>query len=296
MPEEGKQYPTYEELFSKIEEIGRRYPECVVNRIIGQSHDDRLISMIRIGTGTAALICTAGIHGRESVNPFLLLKMAENYCEAYRYKQYLDGYPVYDLLNQFSICMVPLANPDGYEIALRGFEAIRNPMLRQMCMMKEVPAREWKNNARAVDLNRNFPSKTYIQQQFYEYPGSENETLALMKLFQDYEAIGYVDFHSRGRIIYYYRQMMSWRYNHQSHKLAKYLQKLSDYSLAGKEEEISTSASGGHSVHYFSEYTGRPALTVETVADEAEFPLDMKYVDETYEEIKSIPLGILKMA
>ena len=296
MLEERNQYPTYEEILSESETLAKKYPECVIFRIIGQSHDDRLIPMIRIGTGTETLICTAGIHGRESVNPVLLLKIAEIYCHAYRYKDYVEGYSVYDLLNQYSICMIPLVNPDGYEIALRGYGAIHNPMLRHMCKMKAIPAKEWKFNARAVDLNRNFPSKTYIQQQFYEYPASENETQAVMRIFQEYESIAYVDFHSRGKIIYYYRHTMSWRYNQNSHKLAKGLQKLSDYELAKKNEEISTGMSGGHSVHYYSEYTGRPALTIETVADKAEFPLDYRYLHETLEEIKSIPLGILKMA
>lgn len=288
--------PTYDELYANMEALAREYPEYVIFRIIGQSHDDRLIPMIRIGTGPEALICTAGIHGRESVNPILMLKIVETYCEAYRYKEYIDGYSVYDLLNRFSICFIPLVNPDGYEIAVNGYDCIHNPMLRQMCRMKNIDSREWKYNARGVDLNRNFPSKTYIQQQFYEFPGSENETRAVMRLFQDYESIAYVDFHSRGKIIYYYRQMMSWMYNQRSYKLARHLQKLSNYELGSRDEEFATNQSGGHSVHYYSEYTGQPALTVETVEDEAGFPLDVKCQEDAFQEIKVIPLGILKMA
>ena len=293
---EPKEYSAYEELYTEMEELERKYSECVITRVVGQSHDDRLIPMIRIGTGSEALICTAGIHGRESVNPVLLLKIAEMYCKAYRYKEYVDGCSVYDLLNHYSICILPLVNPDGYEIALHGFDVIHNPMLRQMCRMKGIPAKEWKLNARAVDLNRNFPSKTYIQQQFYEYPASENETQAVMRVFQEYPSLAYVDFHSRGKIIYYYRQTMPWRYNRQSHKLAKYIQKISSYDLAKKEEELSTAVSGGHSVHYYSEYTGNPAITIETVADEADFPLSTEHLSEAFDEIKGIPLGILKMA
>lgn len=296
MDEKQNQYPDYETLFLRVNELEKQYPECVIVRVVGQSHDDRLIPMIRIGTGSESVICTAGIHGRESVNPVLLLQIAEAYCKAYRYKEFVEEYPVYDLLNRYSICFIPLVNPDGYEIALNGFEAIHNPMLRQMCRMKEIPAVQWKYNARAVDLNRNFPSKTYKQQQFYEYPASENETRAVMRVFQEYPSLAYVDFHSRGKIIYYYRQMMSRKYNRISYRLAKYLQKLSSYELAGKDEELSTSQSGGHSVHFYSEYTGNPALTIETVADGAPFPLGTEYLEETFSEICGIPLGILKMA
>lgn len=289
-------HPTYEELFSRMELLSKKYPEFVICRIVGQSHDDRMIPMIRIGTGVDTLICTAGIHGRESVNPLLMLKMAEAYCDAYRYKEFVEGCSVYDLLNHYSICMIPLVNPDGYEIALRGFDSIHNPILRQMCKMKGIRHESWKYNARGVDINRNFPSMTYIQQQFYEYPASENETQAVMRIFQDYASVAYVDFHSRGKIIYYYRQMMTKKYNQRNFKLAKHLQKLSNYTIGGKEEEFMSNMSGGHSVHYYSEFTGRPALTVETIEDEASFPLDLKYLDTSFEEIKAIPLSILQMA
>ena len=65
-----------------------------------------------------------------------------------------------------------------------------------------------RDSARGVDINRNFPCKSYIQQQLQEYPASEQETQTLMRLFQDYETLAYLDFHSRGNVIYYYRQAM----------------------------------------------------------------------------------------
>ncbi|MDD3338223.1 MAG: M14 family zinc carboxypeptidase [Lachnospiraceae bacterium] len=287
---------TYDELFGLMKDLSEEYKEFVLCRIIGQTHDDRLIPMLRVGVGTPALLCSAGMHGRENVNPIIMLKIVEEYCSAYRHKEFIQQCSVYDLLNQFSICFIPVVNPDGYEIAQRGFDVIHNPILRQMCKMKNITHENWKYNARGVDINRNFPSKTYIQQQFYEYPGSENETQALMRLFQDYDSMGYVDFHSRGKIIYYYRQCMSSLYNQRSHRLAKYLQKLSRYNLGTKDEELMSNMSGGHSVHYYSELTGKPALTIETVEDDATFPLDEKYQKEAYEEIRTIPIGILEMA
>ena len=43
------------------------------------SLDDRQIPMMRVGLGMETLICTAGVHGRESINPVLLLRMMEEY-------------------------------------------------------------------------------------------------------------------------------------------------------------------------------------------------------------------------
>ena len=74
--------------------------------------------MIRIGLGMNALVLTAGLHGRESVNPVLLTKLAEEYCQAYADDAEIHHYPVKELLNKCSLCILPLVNPDGYETAL----------------------------------------------------------------------------------------------------------------------------------------------------------------------------------
>ena len=178
------------------------------------------------------------------MNPVLLTKLAEEYCQAYADDAEIDHYPVKELLNKCSLCILPLVNPDGYETVLQVLNSIRNPILRQLCKMRGIGAEHWKYNARGVDINRNFPCKSYIQQQLGEYPASENETRALMKVFEEYETVGYIDFHSRGRIIYYYRQAMPFSYNQRNHKLARYMQKLSDYSIGKREEEYMSRLNG----------------------------------------------------
>lgn len=284
---------SYEEILQNMESLSETYSEFSICRMMGTSHDDRQIPMIRIGLGIDSLVLTAGIHGRESVNPVLLLKMAEEYCQAYADDEEIAGYSVREALNKCSICIVPLVNPDGYEIALNGYERIRNPILRQLCKIRGIDSEHWKYNARGVDVNRNFPCKSYIQQQLGEYPASENETQALMRVFEEYETIGYIDFHSRGRIIYYYRHAMPFSYNQRNHKLARYMQKLSDYSIGKREEEYLSRLNGGTPVNYYSELLKKPAITVETVEEEAGYPLDPSYQEKTYAEIRALPLEII---
>ena len=199
---------TYEELLRNLQESGTQYPESTIYKKVGESHDERPIPMLRVGLGLDTLILTSGIHGKESINPVLLTRMAQEYCQAYQDNSYMGNYPVRELLNHCSICFLPIVNPDGYVIATESFSAIRNPILRQACKMRGVDWPYWKYNARAVDINRNFPCKSYIQQQFGEYPASEQETQTLIRVFEQWDTIGYLDFHSRGRIIYYYRQAM----------------------------------------------------------------------------------------
>ena len=249
--------------------------------------------MLRVGLGLDALILTAGIHGKESINPVLLTRMAQEYSQAYQDNLNMGNYPVRELLDYCSICFLPIVNPDGYVIATESFNAIRNPILRQACKMRGVDWPYWKYNARTVDINRNFPCKSYIQQQFGEYPASEQETKALIRVFEQCDTIGYLDFHSRGRIIYYYRQAMPFSYNQRNHKLARYMQKLSNYSLGKQEEEYLSRLNGGSPVNYYSELLHRPAITVETVEENADFPLNPSCQERTYEEIRMLPLEII---
>ncbi len=288
-----KQSYSYESIAKEMNRLAREYKTWMECLVIGESHDGRAILMSRVGHGDKTLFCTAGVHGREIINPVILVKMIEEYARAYEDGILLDGqYDVRQLLQKYSICFIPLVNPDGYEIALHGFSAIRNPILRQAQRIRRLDWRSWKFNARGVDINRNFPCQSYVRQSYYEYPASENETIALMEAFGRYPSVGYLDFHSRGKVIYYYRKAMGEDYNQSSQRLASHIRDVSRYSLGSEEDEFLTGA-GGNTVHYYSENFHAPAITVETVEEDADFPLKSAYQESTYSEVRCIPLEML---
>lgn len=284
---------TYEEIYETLKNLASTYDSFTVFRDIGESHDERPIPMLRIGLGIQTLILTSGMHGRENINPVILCELAEEYCRAYEDNSTVAGYSVREMLNKYSVVIIPLLNPDGYVITMCGYECVKNPILRQMCKIRGIDHRYWKYNARCVDINRNFPGKTYIQQQLGEYPSSENETQALIKVFSEYDTIGYLDFHSRGRVIYYYRPSMSFAYNKRNHKIARYMQKLSHYKLGRYDTDYLSTLNGGSSANYYSEFFQKPAITIETVEDDADYPLHPDYQLKTYQEIHVLPLEIL---
>lgn len=295
MIELGKSYRA-EEISEKMKGMAEKYPEYLHYRHVGTSHDGREISGILLGDSEKCLIVSGGIHGRESINPVLLLRMIEDYA-LIRENEYRD--PVLEtgqqLLTDYSIFFLPLLNPDGYEAALRGFTEIRDIALRELCQKAEVSHEEWKENGRGADINRNFPCKSFLPRGNMKEPASEPETQALMQIFEQFpESVGYIDFHSRGKVIYYYRSAMSRRYNRKGKRMAKYLQKRCGYAIGKRREERNSKLDGGNSVNYYSETYGKLALTVETVEDEAGFPMDVSYQKETYREIRWIPLEFLK--
>ena len=304
---------SYEKLIGDSYSLANKYSEILKYVTVGKSHDNRDIILLKLGVGKQHLICCGGVHARENVNPIVMLRIIEDYAEFYykhkkqkqdfkkkdnfqrirdndEYEDILYGTCIYEILQTFTILFVPLLNPDGYMISLYGFDAIDNLELRDICKSKNESATEWKFNARGVDLNRNFPSKLYRSKEPGESAASENETKALISLFHEYRSKGFLDFHSRGKQIYYYRKVMSEAYNTKQKEIALRLAGVTNYILNSPDIEVDSGDSGGNTVHYYSEHFKKPALTIETIDEDAEFPLDIRYRESTFDELKMVIL------
>ena len=286
---------TYDEICQNLHTLSAEYKDFTTLRIVGTSHDQRDILMFRVGLGMESMVLSAGLYGRDSMNPLVFLQLAQEYCRAYLEDETIGNYHVRQLLNRCSICFVPLVNPDGYEISRCGYDAIRNPVLRQFCKIREIDYKQWRFNAKGIDINGNFPCKSYIQQQLGEYPASEPETRALMKVFEEYDTVGYLNFQSRGRITYYFRQALPFAYNQKYHRMARFMQKMSDCCIGRKEGESTYKATGGTPINYYSELMKKPALTIETLEPALEeAPLNPECFKETYKEVRILPLKIIQ--
>ena len=56
-----EQMGTYEKIYFALWELGQRYGNFVQFRVIGRSHDDRMIPMLEIGKGDTCIICLSGV-------------------------------------------------------------------------------------------------------------------------------------------------------------------------------------------------------------------------------------------
>ena len=126
-------------------------------------------------------------------------------------------------------------------------------------------------------------------------PDNEPETMAFIKVCEQNDFMGMIDFHSRGNSIFYYRSAMVYEYNRKQFDIACRLSKITGYSLYTPNDENSDNLSGGNTVNFFSERYLLPAITVETVEDEATFPLEASYCMRVYNELKNVPLEFLRM-
>lgn len=266
----GTELHTYEKIYFSLWEIGQRYASFAKFRVIGKSHDDRMIPMLEIGEGHTCIFCLAGLDGTDRLMPAYLIQMAEEYCQSYECGWIMDEcYQVRSLLDHVRICFVPLLNPDGHEICLSGYTAIRNPIFRQMLRMQNYPHRDFFCNARGIDLKKNFPTNYYVRKQIHQEPASENETKALIHMFQEYKSTGLLSFGLSEKKIVYYKQNRAFSYNQKSHKMARHLQKHSGYHLEkGRllEEQGNTPSekSTGSPEQFYAEVIKQPSLMIET--------------------------------
>lgn len=266
-------YDDYINDIKKLQKKNKKNLKCIT---IGHSHDNRDIFLLKLGKGKKKIFISSGVHGRESINIIAIMKIIED----------LLINKEDNILSKFTFYIIPLLNPDGYMIALNGFNEIRNTRLRDICKKKDIPYLEWKYNARGVDINRNFPSVLWLAKDIYDYVASENETKILMKVFKKYKTIGYFDIHSRGNEIYYYRNAMDDEYNELQLYIAANLSYKMGYRLVEPEQEINQNDTGGNTVHYYSEYYDKPAITIETIDEDERFPLDIKLRHVVYEDLQ----------
>lgn len=188
---------------------------------------------------------------------------------------------------------VPLSNPDGAKLALRGEAFVRTlPPARARLLRRLGGFSLWKANARAVDLNVNFDAgwgrgtrnvfapapENYVGTR----PFSEPETRALRDLTLRLRPDATVSFHTKGREIY-------WEYGQCGGAAAR------DEALAAVLAEETgyapARAAGSHGGYkdWCVQALGIPSFTVEAGADEREHPLGEDALGEIAAECAGVP-------
>ncbi|MBE5936603.1 MAG: hypothetical protein E7265_01070 [Lachnospiraceae bacterium] len=261
-------YYSYDELINDIKRLIKEYNGLLESEVIGYSVLGRAIPMLRVGCGHINMFICAGIHGRESINTELLIKITRRYLKKYCNHVYFSKYC-------FNI--IPLLNPDGYTYA-----------------MTQSDYYEYKHNYNNIDINRDFPSVLWQKSIVTgKTSASQPETKALISAFKSHPSIMFVDIHSRGNCIYYYRKTMDSAYNKRQLLMAQILAKYTGYILLEPDFEIGDNDTGGNSVHYYSEKYKMPAFTIETCDDNQAFPIERETVNEVYDKMSRLPEAMI---
>ncbi len=197
---------TFDTLLGTVTALKNQYPDIIKIYTAGYSESGREILMYTLGTGDKKALITGAIHAREHITTKFLLKVTEDYCNTYYSATgHYGSYDIYNLLNEYTLYIIPCVNPDGLEIILSNDYPENNVRVSKLS--------EYKANKKGVDLNRNFPiAWEYINNGVtspadYYFKGYESssakETQALMKLCFENDFSFMISVHIKGNCIFW---------------------------------------------------------------------------------------------
>ncbi len=286
--------PDHAAVISNVEALCQRYPFIGYN-YLGNSILGRGIPLLSIGTGQRSFLYVASHHGMEWITSLILLRFVWELCDAYTNDRSPHGVNVGLLLDQSTLHVVPMLNPDGVEYQLHGVTE-ENPLYERVLRMNggSHDFARWQSNARGVDLNHNydagFEEYKHIETQSGiadgaptrfsgPYPMSEPEVAALCGFIRFQEDLrGVLTLHTQGREIYFEGRGNPPK---SAYRAAKKLSALCGYKLAHTEG----TASYGGLTDWCVEKLGLPAFTLE--CGKGENPLPVSLLSTLYCEVRA---------
>lgn len=266
---------------------------------VGKSVLGRDIKMLRIGKASDYVLYTAAIHGSERITATVLLRFIAELCEAVKIGAKVSDVDARRALHGKGVIFVPLCNPDGCEISLKGAAGCGADVGRIYKLCGGDFA-HWNANFRGVDLNHNFDAgweKLHLIEREHKIfgpgptrygghrPESEPETVALVNLCNTVNIRYVLSFHSQGEVIYWdYEGIPTLR----GKKMAEIFAASSGYAL-----DVPTGISvGGGFKDWFIEKFRRPGFTIEMGLGKN--PLPAEDGEKIYEQLKEMMmLGLL---
>ncbi|MEA4923128.1 MAG: M14 family zinc carboxypeptidase [Eubacteriaceae bacterium] len=207
---------SYSDMQKDILALCKKYPDRIRVSTLAKTADKRNIYCLCMGDPGAKkqIVVTAGVHAREYINCQIAMALAERYCRKYYTGSY-KGKKYSDLFSNTAVYILPMVNPDGVTISQYGPKKIKDKKLRaKIRKTKRIGSyKNWKANARAVDINRNFSSgfgkgSTRHHRCSENYCGkkanSECETRAVIsRIKKCSNCSAVINLHSMGKLVYW---------------------------------------------------------------------------------------------
>lgn len=205
---------SYADMKSDLKKLKEAYGSILKVEVAGKSLDKRKLYYVTLGKETAkkTVYVETSIHAREYMNTKFMMKVIEEYCRGYDTKKY-QGKNYSTIFNKVKLVIMPMVNPDGVTISQYGPKKIRDINLRQNLykIANGASFKEWKSNARGVDINRNFAEG--FGRESAKAPGqklyagkkavSEPETKAQIAVVKKVKPNVVICYHQAGEVMYH---------------------------------------------------------------------------------------------
>ncbi len=136
---------------------------------LGKSVLGRSVFVLQLGEPRERVLYAGGFSGTDWGSTLLLLHFAKSLCHALDTGGRISDIDVRRALLGRGILFVPCLNPDGMEIVLHGADSARE--LSQCVTALCDNPKNWRANARGVDLTHNFDAGWYILRQLENLAG-----------------------------------------------------------------------------------------------------------------------------
>ena len=236
----------YNDMKRDLKKLEKAYGSIFKVDIAGKSLDKRNIYYVTLGNEKAkkTVYVETSVHAREYMNTKFIMNVIEDYCRGYDSKKY-QGKKYSKIFNNVKLVIMPMVNPDGVTISQYGPKKIRNATLRKNLykIANGFSFKEWKANARGVDINRNyaegFNREGAKASAHKNYPGktpvSEPETKAQISVVEKVKPNVVICYHQAGEVMYHLNHTklsnMLYSMTHYTHVLSGQVQygTFSDY-------------------------------------------------------------------
>lgn len=298
---DGNQVYTYQVMERDLERLAAAYPDLVSYESLGQTRYTRDIWAVKLGRGDTTLLLNGAHHAREWMTTSVLMKMIDTYAEAYYDQASLSYYDVRSLLDQVTIWIVPMVNPDGVILSQQGTSGLSDSLSNTLVRYNgnSTNFKRWKANMDGVDLNRQYPSgwsgiRNDAAHPWYQnYKGKQaaqaDEVSLMMELTARVNPEMTISYHSSGNIIFWHYRTLS-QYVERDKAIAQVLGQMTGYSLVKPEKN----PSGGGYKDWFIETYQRPGYTIEIGDYSGEGPLALAQFDKVWSENRLVGLYAAK--
>ncbi|MCI3923907.1 M14 family metallocarboxypeptidase [Paenibacillus sp. TRM 82003] len=256
----------YKELCRDLAELRRTYPFLHIESI-GRSVMGKELYAVRIGRAKRSVFLNGAFHANEWITAPIVLKFMEQCARAWKEGGRIEGVDAAKLFSSVELWVVPMVNPDGVELALRG-AGPEHPYARQLKAWNggSDDFSGWKANVRGVDLNDQFPAFWEVERDRRDVPGpgprdytgeaplTEPEAAAIAAFTEarDFDAVAAL--HTQGEEIY-------WNYRDREPPEAEGLARAME-AVSGYKAVKLTGSDAGYK-DWFIHRFGRPGFTVE---------------------------------
>lgn len=147
----------YYEMNDRLNKLCEKYSAVSVTTL-GTSLLGKRIPLVKLGdeASRGAVLYVATHHASEHICTEVLIRFIEEYCSMLGTNAKPYGVSLSNLQKSSIIYIVPMLNPDGVEINLKGAAAAGPLESRVSKMNGSSDFTHWQSNARGVDLNHNY--------------------------------------------------------------------------------------------------------------------------------------------